>query len=66
MSAPSLKLEQIPGVLYSLLNPAERRRLAKVIVWDEDHRPYPLTRTDIERRLVGLFEQIAAELELHS
>ena len=61
---PTLRLEikQEPGMLYKLLQPEYRRALAFDLVW---RRPPVATLTDVERRLVGLFEQLAEDLEQH-
>jgi len=61
---PALRLEirQEPGMLYRLLDPEYRRALAFILVWG---KPPFATLTDIERRLVGLFEQLAEDLEAH-
>jgi hypothetical protein len=55
-------LQQEEGIAYALLKPEFRRALAYHLVWG---KPMHHTLTDIERRLVGCFEKIAAELELH-
>jgi len=57
-----LEIKQEAGMLYKLLQPEYRRALAFDLVWG---KPPVATLTDVERRLVGCFEQLAKDLEQH-